>query len=116
MSAYYYLKVPFYKKEEVKKLGASWDLEKKSWYYTIENKENLDKWLEENKGEKEKRHYIAVPFAEKETAKEFGAQWDKDRKLWYFTGKNNDEKYSRWLQNNDLKKKVEKSNDYEFEI
>lgn len=29
------------------------------------------------------RTYLSVPFAEKEEAKQYGARWDPDKKLWY---------------------------------
>ncbi|MDY0215046.1 MAG: zincin-like metallopeptidase domain-containing protein [Bacilli bacterium] len=31
----------------------------------------------------EKKTFLSVPYAEKEIAKQYGAKWDKDQKLWY---------------------------------
>ncbi len=42
----YYIKCPYKEKEEVKKLGAKWDSERKQWYYTDPRNANLfQKWL-----------------------------------------------------------------------
>lgn len=42
----YYIKCPYKEKEEVKKLGAKWDGERKQWYYTDPQNANLfQKWL-----------------------------------------------------------------------
>lgn len=45
--------------------------------------------------------FLAVPFHEKNEAKEFGAKWDKDSKSW-FTDKNNPnlDKLEKWLPKN----------------
>ena len=42
----YYIKCPYKEKEEVKKLGAKWDSERKQWYYTDSQKADLfQKWM-----------------------------------------------------------------------
>ena len=38
-----YLKVPFIKKDEIKKLGGSWDKDKKKWF--VYNNKNIEKIL-----------------------------------------------------------------------
>ena len=39
-----YLIIPFIKKDEIKKLGGSWDTNKKKWY-VYDNNKNIDKIL-----------------------------------------------------------------------
>ena len=51
--------------------------------------------------------YLAVPFAEKDTAKEAGARWDKDKKIWYVEAANigktiSEETIKKWLPNKDV--------------
>ena len=44
-----FLKVPFEDKDEVKRIGAKWDKEKKSWYITSDMKEKFTKWIAKGK-------------------------------------------------------------------
>lgn len=45
---------------------------------------------------KETRHYLEVPFVEKDEAKALGARWDLIQKKWYYTGRRS-KKYEKWL-------------------
>ncbi len=42
------------------------------------------------------KHYLAVPFADKDKAKQHGALWDKKEKSWYFPDGLNDTQFARW--------------------
>ena len=44
------------------------------------------------------KHYINVPFVEKEEAKSLGARWDNDRKQWYYTSENDSDKFIKWQE------------------
>lgn len=44
------------------------------------------------------KHYINVPFVEKEEAKSLGARWDNDRKQWYYTNENDSDKFIKWQE------------------
>lgn len=43
------------------------------------------------------KHYIDVPYQEKDKAKALGARWDVSAKKWYYTKSIDEEKFSRWL-------------------
>lgn len=49
-----------------------------------------EKSIKEKEGEK---IYYPVDFAEKEIAKQFGAKWDKNKKMWYFTSQSDYEDF-----------------------
>ena len=50
------------------------------------------------KREFEKRVYLAVPFKEKNEAKELGAWWDPKAKKWYVPAKLDPAKFVKWNQ------------------
>ncbi len=43
-----------------------------------------------------KKHYINVPFKEKEAAKKLGARWDKYNKSWYISDKLDIKDFAKW--------------------
>lgn len=43
------------------------------------------------------RHYLNVPYSQKDDAKKLGARWDPTKKKWYYTGAHNDQ-FKRWEQ------------------
>lgn len=56
-------------------------------------------------------YYIDCPYNEKEIVKEIGGRWDPHKKKWYFTNKNDVEKFKPWLsteQYNDIVKTIDK--------
>jgi len=108
-----YLEVPYKEKEQAKELGAKWDRKEQSWYVPPSVDSSLfSKWeqrIDTDKKEvgKESKNnslsekvYLAVPYKEKEQAKELGAKWDKKAKSWY-AGSNVDMvKVEKWLPKN----------------
>jgi len=86
-----FITISYNNKDEAKKLGAKWDLNKKSWYYddkiSEENKERII-LLEKNKVNESvidiKKNYINIPFSKKNLAKTYGARWDLNKKSWYY--------------------------------
>jgi len=51
------------------------------------------------------RIYYKIPFEEKDDAKEFGAMWDKNKRLWYITSKVDKSRFLRWNKIDLLPKK-----------
>lgn len=45
----------------------------------------------------EKRYYINCPYSEKEEAKQLGAKYDGNLKSWYYTNKDDEYKFKKWL-------------------
>lgn len=96
-----YLTVPFADKESVKALGAKWDRKEKAWYIAADtSQEPFSKWLpgdtdntllitvpvlpvELKENTSEHNVFLAVPYEERDAAKECGARWDNEQKLWY---------------------------------
>ena len=97
-----YLDVPWDDKDEVKKLGAWFDMQKKAWYVPKNaDISKFEKWLPGGKVTKTvksaKKIYLDVPFDDKETAKGLGARWDNDKKKWYALSNNpNIETLKKW--------------------
>ncbi|CAG1022516.1 partial DNA primase TraC, partial [Methylococcales bacterium] len=109
-----YIDVPFSQKEEAKALGARWDRQEKSWYVpTSIDPLPFAKWeraeaattealpkAEDSIPTRQERQYLAVPYGERQAAKDHGALWDKAAKSWY-VGPNADmEKLQRWKPEN----------------
>ncbi|WP_412058719.1 DUF5710 domain-containing protein [Bartonella sp. DGB2] len=116
-----YLTVPYAEKDEVKKLGALWDRQEKSWYISEDvNVTSFEKWLDPSmdttavidtneKSEhsvqneqsvENKRIYLAVPYGDKEEAKKLGALWDKEAKSWYVEAGTDLSAFQKWDANN----------------
>lgn len=82
--------ISFHNKDDAKKYGALWNINKKYWYVKNDNK-NIDK-LNELKTKKEikenketvKKNYIKIPYAKKGEAKANNAKWDASVKSWYY--------------------------------
>ena len=93
-----YVQVPYREKNQVKELGARWDRGQQSWY--VPAQVDLDlfaKWRQSTDAAKTERHYLAVPYTERNFAKNAGALWDKKAKSWY-VGENSDMGIlSQWL-------------------
>ena len=93
-----YIQVPYREKNQAKELGARWDRGLQSWY--VPAQVDLDlfvKWRQSTDKAKTERHYLAVPYTERNCAKNAGALWDKKAKSWY-VGENADKGIlSRWL-------------------
>ena len=83
-----YLYVPYKDKDEVKKLGAKYDINQKKWYIEYKNKELIEKYGKEII--KNEKIYMDIPFKYKNIAKCNNANWDNLLKKWYVY--NNNEK------------------------
>jgi len=99
-----YINIGFDYKDDVKKLGAKWDLRCKKWYYEDNiSEENIKAILEiekvslssEDKAvdgeeasgadiEKHKKIYVKIPFHKKNDAKKHGCRWEPEKKSWYY--------------------------------
>ena len=55
---------------------------------------NIDKIIN-----KDKKNYLKVPFSDKDTAKQNGAKWDKDKKKWYYLDNISEENKSFLISN-----------------
>lgn len=101
-----YIDVPYLEKDEAKNLGAKWDKEVGAWYVPEDVPiENFEKWttpstgyvkeattetgvnemtqVEEQVVTFTEKTYIAVPFGDRNEAKQAGALWDKQAKSWF---------------------------------
>ena len=107
-----WLNVAFRDKNEVKQLGARWDVDRKQWYAPAgTDLEPLRPWLAEaeqaldspeasparqtDSAEREtaerdvpqeaslEKTWLNVPYTSRNTAKKLGARWDRDSKRWY---------------------------------
>ncbi len=83
-----YLNVPYEDKDEVKALGAWFDMSKKMWYVPKNGDvSKFTKWLPNGKitttAKAPKKMWLNVPFDDKDEAKKLGARWDGDKKQWY---------------------------------
>lgn len=86
-----FINISYNNKEEAKKLGAKWDLNKKSWYYdnniSEENKEKINLLEKNNKVENlinVNKNYIDISYSKKNLAKSYGAKWDSVVKKWFY--------------------------------
>ncbi len=117
----HYINVPFREKEEAKRLGAKWDRQSASWYFTDQADKSLfGRWLEltptterlaqlpdstqivtssVETAESDERTYLAVPYTDRQHAKKLGAKWDKAAKSWYTTERSLSI-FERWLPEN----------------
>lgn len=48
-----------------------------------------ERWIQD-------RHYLMVPFDDKDRAKRLGARWDFEKKKWYYTG-NDGRRFAEWI-------------------
>ena len=107
-----WLNVAFRDKNEVKRLGARWDVDRKQWYAPAgTDLEPLRPWLAEAEQARDvpeapsarrndgaardvverdpsretspERTWLNVPYTARNTAKKLGARWDRDNKRWY---------------------------------
>lgn len=121
-----YLNVPYSEKDEAKALGAKFDWDKKLWYFYGENKrEKFKRWIRNDggnsngsnsisrnssnktvdntpddtpKGHTNEVVYLNVPFSEKDEVKKLGAKFDWGKKMWYFIGDRNNNKFAKWIR------------------
>ena len=97
----HYINVKFDYKDDVKKLGAKWDLGCKKWYYEdniSDANKNAIREIEKKSESDVQEHtkvYAKIPFSKKKDAQVLGCRWDSEKKSWYY------------MSNHD-KKKIEK--------
>ncbi|MDR1083351.1 MAG: DUF5710 domain-containing protein [Deltaproteobacteria bacterium] len=98
------LDVPFEDKDKVKELGAEWDSDNKVWYVPegLET-DKFEQWAVKPPAPALKTvpavvpgTILKVPFEEKEAARELGAKWDPDSKVWYVPEGLETDKFERW--------------------
>ena len=79
-----YLQVPYQERNQAKALGAKWDRGIQSWYVPADVDISLfSQWPQTDNVAKTERQYLAVPYTDRNSAKEAGAIWDKTAKSWY---------------------------------
>ncbi len=104
----FYIQVPFSEKDEAKQLGAKWDRQQQSWYVPKgQATEPFIKWASgnsvsqntglSNKVSHHERVYLAVPYTERQEAKQLGAQWDKAAKSWFVNNDVDLTQVKKWL-------------------
>jgi ribonuclease HI len=101
-----YINISFDYKDDVKKLGAKWDLRCKKWYYednisdenikAIQEIEKISLSSEDKAAtgsatdgtgadiEKHKKIFVKIPFHKKNDAKKHGCRWEPEKKSWYY--------------------------------
>ena len=112
-----YINVSYTYKDNVKKLGAKWDMNNKKWYYednlnedniksikefevlssvekeTVKEKAAKSDSREENSLDNSKV-YIKIPFKNKDNVKKLGCKWDPEKKSWYYMSNTDKNKIS----------------------
>lgn len=113
------LVVPYAERQEAKAAGARWDKAQKVWFAPKgADLAPLARWMGTEKAQPEAakppagkaaeasatkpvpagdRTYLAVPFAEKNTARELGAKWDKGAKAWFVPPGVALDPFSKWM-------------------
>jgi len=93
----HYINIKYEYKDEIKKLGAKWDLSCSKWYYEDNiSEDNKNKIIEiEQKSESDTeihiKVYVKIPFTKKGECKNLGCRWDLEKKSWYYMS-NHDKK------------------------
>ena len=75
-------------------MGAKWDKDIKKWYY----EGNDNDIIEQLKKLEVKEHYLNIPFANKDKAKELGAKWDSNVKKWFYLDNLDADKIAKLLK------------------
>lgn len=88
------LEVPYEKKDEVKRMGARWNMSNKCWECSVLQTKKFDRFLPV---------YLDVPFADKDEVKALGAKWDFNAKKW---------KVAKYQMTEELQKYVDVSKVY----
>ncbi len=116
-----YINVSYTYKDNVKKLGAKWDMNNKKWYYednlnedniksikefevlssvekeTVKEKAAKSDSREENSLDNSKV-YIKIPFKNKDNVKKLGCKWDTEKKSWYYMSNTDKNKISEIMK------------------
>lgn len=111
-----YIAVPFKEKNDAKALGAKWDRQEQSWYVpsgvdvgpfakwakaaeaiaSEQSPKQTREGAEDALKPTTRRQYLAVPYGERDLAKQAGALWDRAVKSWYAGPKADQETVARW--------------------
>ena len=93
-----YINIEFDYKNDVKELGAKWDMSCKKWYYedhiTDANKNailEIEKKSKSEAGTHTKVYVKKVPYCKNDELKKWGCRFDPEKKLWYYMS-NHDKK------------------------
>jgi antirestriction protein ArdC/phage/plasmid primase-like uncharacterized protein len=96
-----YILVPYHQRNQARELGAKWDRGVQSWYVAVDVDLSLfSHWPQTTDVAKTDRQYLAVPYTERNIAKEAGAMWDKKAKSWYVGDNANMDTLKQWLPEN----------------
>lgn len=96
-----YLQVPYQERNQAKALGAKWDRGVQLWYVPANVDVSLfSQWPQTDNVAKTDRQYLAVPYTDRNSAKEAGAIWDKTAKSWYVGDNANMDILKQWLPEN----------------
>jgi ribonuclease HI len=97
----HYINIKYEFKDEIKKLGAKWDLSCSKWYYE-DNISDVNKSAileiektSENDIEIHTKVYVKIPFTKKGECKNLGCRWDSEKKLWYYMSNHDKNKIER---------------------
>jgi len=116
-----YINIAYAYKDNVKKLGAKWDMNNKKWYYednlnedniksikefevlSSVEKETVKEKAEKNKSREENtldnsKVYIKIPFKNKDNVKKLGCKWDPEKKSWYYMSNTDKNKISEIMK------------------
>ncbi|KAH9257891.1 hypothetical protein BASA81_003910 [Batrachochytrium salamandrivorans] len=108
-----YLQVPYAEKDEAKLLGAQFDRVTSKWYLDASRQDRaiFSKWAEWDPNAPPnasstaakpltplaQKHFLHVPFADKDEAKQLGGWFDREFKLWYFDQSvHSREEFAKW--------------------
>lgn len=96
--------VPFEFKEFVKEAGAQWDEDSKGWVVPSGVRPEavgLGDFVAETGRYATEKTFLHVPMADKEEAKELGARWDSNAKLWFVPAKKDLQPFADWRKSVD---------------
>jgi|TARA_B110000971_G_C20006550_1_gene499426 ribonuclease HI len=60
--------------------------------------DGADRMANEAIGVFTQRHYLQIPFSEKEVGKKYGTKWDKTKKKWFYEGLTTDDNFDTLCQ------------------
>jgi putative DNA primase/helicase len=108
-----YIAVPYAEKEQAKNLGAKWDRGRQSWFVPPgTSPDPFAKWINSAAAEQQApptaraanpplgRTYLAVPYVERQQARDRGARWDRTRSSWYVPAGVQLDQFVKWLPAN----------------
>ena len=96
-----YIQVPYKERNQAKELGAKWDRQMQSWYVPTNVDVNaFSRWPLTETVASTDRQFLAVPYSDRNIAKQAGAMWDKKVKSWYVGDNADMDILKQWLPEN----------------